>query len=140
LELRLQKNMATRKRFLLITGTDEGTSDQTWSRLLSEALASLGELQTVTEQEAVGVIAKAPYELVIIDALAVNRVALLVSRIRAQQPAIRIVIGTASPTWRRAREAFLAGAADYIQKIYNKDELLSELLASLAKAPPAWPR
>jgi DNA-binding NtrC family response regulator len=132
--------MTTIKRFLLITGIDEGTTDQAWSGLLSEALASLGELHSVTEQDALGAIAQVSYELVIIDALAVDRVTLLVSRIRAQQPTLRIVIGTASPTWRRAREAFLAGAADYIQKTYDKDELLSDLLASLAKVPPALPR
>jgi DNA-binding NarL/FixJ family response regulator len=122
-------------RFLLINGR----RDHCWRQVLEEALAPLGALQTGDEEEAVKLVLQQSYDLVIIDATAVKNVPLLVSRIRAQRPDGRLVVATASPTWRRAREAFQAGAADYIRKSLDREEILLTVQATLDKKPTPWP-
>lgn len=128
--------MIKNQQFLLI----DGASDQSWHHMLKETLSPLGELRTGNEKQAITMILEEDYELVIVDALAVSSVSLLVSRIRAQRPEARVIVATASPTWRRARKAFQAGATDYIHKTYNREELLCTLSATLNKKPPPWPR
>lgn len=122
--------------FLLIHGTQE----YYWCQVLEGALAPLGALQIGGEEEAITLVLQRSYSLIIVDATAVKDVPLLVSRIRTQRPDTRIVVVTASPTWTRAREAFYAGATDYVRKSLNKEDLLSIFQAALAKTPPPWPR
>ncbi|MFZ0544648.1 MAG: response regulator [Candidatus Promineifilaceae bacterium] len=128
--------MAKNQQFLLI----DGVSDQIWYQLLKETLSSLGKLLTGNEKQAVSMVQEGDYELVILDALAVRNVPRLVSRLRSQRPDVRIVVATASPTWRRARETLLAGATDYIPKSYDKEALFCTLSVALEKKPPPWPR
>jgi DNA-binding NtrC family response regulator len=128
--------MFRKANFLLINGIRE----RRWRKVLEEALAPLGTLQVGEEKDAVEVVLQQSYDVVVVDATVVKDVPLLVSRIRAQQPDARIVVATASPTWRRAREAFYAGATDYIRKSLNKEEILSAFQAALAKTPLPWPR
>ncbi|MGA9349744.1 MAG: response regulator [Anaerolineae bacterium] len=91
------------------------------------------------EEKALQSVAESRYDLVIVDASAVGDVLSLVSRLRAQQPQTRIVVVTASPTWQRAREALRAGAADYIRKSLDGEELRSKIQAVLDAPPPAGP-
>lgn len=128
--------MFRKANFLLINGIRE----RLWRRVLEEALAPLGTLQVGEEEDAVEVVLQQSYDVVIVDATVVKDVPLLISRFRAQQPDTRIVVATASPTWKRAREAFYAGATDYIRKSLNKEEVLSAIQAVLTKTPPPWPR
>lgn len=118
---------------LLINGTKPY-----WQKLLEEALAPLGTVQAASEEEGLELILCQSYELIIVDATTIKNVPVLVARIRAQQPNVRIVVASASPTWRRAREAFRAGATDYIPKSLNKQELLATFKNILAKVPPPW--
>lgn len=127
--------MFRKANFLLISSTRE----RRWHQSLKEALAPLGTLQVGEEKDAIEVVLQQSYDVVIVDATVVKDVQLLVSRIRARQPDTRIVVATASPTWRRAREAFYAGATDYIRKSLNKEEVLSVFQAALTKTPPPWP-
>jgi DNA-binding NarL/FixJ family response regulator len=128
--------MLMQAAFLLINVKQE----YFWRQVLEDALTLLGTLQTGGEEEAVTLILQRSYDVIIVDTAAVKDVPLLISRIRDQQPEARIVVVTASPTWRRARAAFLAGAADYIHKSLNKEELLSMFSSILARTPPPWPR
>jgi DNA-binding NtrC family response regulator len=122
-------------RFLLI----DGIRDHYWRQVLEEALAPLGTLQTGDEREAIKLVLQQSYDLVIVDATEVKNVPLLISRIRAQRLDARVVVATASPTWRRAREAFQAGATDYIRKSFDREEILFTLQAALGKILPPWP-
>ena len=128
--------MSGKARFLLVNGTRE----RHWCQLLEEALAPLGTLRAEEEKNALELVLQQSYHVVIVDATTVRNPPLLVSRIRAQRPDARIVVATASPTWRRAREVFYAGATDYIRKSLNKEEILSAFQAALNKVPPPWPR
>jgi DNA-binding response OmpR family regulator len=128
--------MSRKARFLLINGTRE----RRWCQVLEEVLAPLGTLRAGEEKNALELVLQQSYDVVIVDATGVKDVSLMVSRIRAQRPDARIVVATASPTWRRAREVFYAGAIDYIRKSLNKEEVLSVFQAALTKTPPPWPR
>jgi len=123
-------------RFLLITDPH----DSSWQYWLEQALMPLGQLRVVQADYAVSQIAEEEYNIVIVDATAIEEVELLASRLRATRPDCRIVVMTASPTWQRARAAFEAGAIDYIPKSFNKDKLLDTFKQILQKPLPAWPR
>lgn len=114
-------------------------TDTLWPLVLQWALSSLGKLRTVLEEEALRVASEGSYDVIVVDSLAVRNVVLLVSRLHAQCPRSRIIVATASPTWQRAREALKAGAADYIRKSLDKEELRSKIEAVLELPPPPPP-
>jgi DNA-binding NtrC family response regulator len=129
--------MMPKERRLLLIG---GSRDDPWRWVLEEASASLGVLQIAREMDAFRLIRQQDFDVIIIDAAKVEDIFPLVSCIRAQRPDTRVMVATASPTWRRARGAFRAGAIDYIRKSMNKEEVLSALRATMSKAPPPWRR
>ena len=125
--------MPVRYTFLLI-----GENDETqWPLVLQEALSSLGELHSVSEEEAVQATIQSHYDVIVIDGGVVRDAAFLVSRLRVQQPQARIIVATASPTWKRAREVLQAGAADYIRKSLDEKGLRSGIQAVLETPLPS---
>jgi len=111
-----------------------------WPMVLEQALAPLGQLYIVPEEKAVCVISERAYDVVLIDAGAVRDVVQLVARLRAQQPRLRIVVVTASPTWQQSREVFRAGATDYLRKSLDKKKLRDQIRAVLEMPPlPSHP-
>ncbi|MGB9724198.1 MAG: hypothetical protein ACPL7G_09925 [Chloroflexia bacterium] len=111
-------------RFLLISRPE----DTGWPRILSQALAPLGRVETVSEKDAAERIVQYRCDaIVIVDAAIVEDVPALVSRLRRQCPESRIVVATASPTWQRARDAFQAGAVDYIRRSWDSQKLLNAI-------------
>jgi DNA-binding response OmpR family regulator len=121
-----------KRTFLLIGDITESQ----WPLVLQQALSPLGELHIAREQEAEQAMAQEAYDAIIVDAGAIHHALLLVSRLRAQHPQVRIIVATASPTWRRARQVLQAGAVDYIRKSLNKQELRSLIEAVLELPPP----
>lgn len=126
--------MNLEKRLLLI----KMTGDCAWHEALSEAVASWGELQDGEYEEAMQKMMNNDYDLVIVDSLAVENMPQFVSTIRNRWPKTRVVVFTSSPTWRRARDAFYAGASDYIRKSYDSKELTAVLQAALQAQPSPW--
>lgn len=124
--------MPEKYRFLLVGDTD----DDPWRQIIEEASRDLGSLDTVNEMETDCLIKQLDYDLIIIDAARVRNAFSLVSSIRDQRPGSRIVVATASPTWRRAREAFRVGATDYFRKSMNSKQIKSVLYTTLSKTPP----
>jgi len=125
-----------RTRFLLIGHREESLSFQN----LAGALADLGDLEILPEKEAMQYVLQRRYDVVIVDAAAVKDEALLVARVRAQQPDTRIVVITSSPTWRRAREVLQAGAMDYVSKSLSQSEFLGVFKDVLSRTPSPWPQ
>lgn len=121
--------MDGKKSFLLI----DNAQSQHWHMMLREILAPLGPLEVVVEDEAVGLVMTQRFDLIVVDA-AVRSVPLLVARVRAQHPWGSIVVASADPSWLRAREAFQAGASDYISKTLDRVETLASIRAVLFKA------
>jgi DNA-binding NtrC family response regulator len=126
--------MTEQAQFLLINGSH----DHYWHEVLAQTLMPLGTLHISTGAAAINLVQLAHYDLIIIDAAAVENVPVLVAHIRSQKPEARIIVATASPTWTRAREAFQAGAIDYIRKSLDQDELQSALRGALDKTLPPW--
>src|SRR5215210_7487190 len=107
------------KHFLLVNSQQQDR----WHRVLETALNPFGMLESVREDTAVTRAIEKTFDIIIVDATVVKRVELLVSRIHVQQPQTRVVVVTASPHWKLARAAFLAGAVDYVFKSSDENEL-----------------
>jgi DNA-binding NtrC family response regulator len=122
--------MGTQVTFLLIGVREKFL----WFRNLERALTALGKLQVMPEREAMQDILQREYDLIIVDAAATVNEWLLISRVRSQRPKGCIIIVTASPTWRRAREVLQAGAMDYINKSLSEEEFLSVFKNAIAKS------
>jgi DNA-binding NarL/FixJ family response regulator len=121
------------KHFLLV-GNPSGSQ---WSSILRRALSTLGELRIASEANAPREISRKNYDAIIVDAGAVQDVNALTSLLRQDHPQARVIVATASPTWRRAREALRAGAADYIRKSLDEKELLVAIQEALLVPLPA---
>lgn len=117
------------KSFLLI----DNAQSHHWQMMLREVLAPLGSLAVAGEDEAVRLVMSRQFDLIVVDA-AVQSVPLLVARVRAQHPWGSIVVASADPSWLKAREAFQAGASDYIGKTLDRAETLASIRAVLKKA------
>jgi len=118
--------------FLLIGGSPQAP----WVRALYQALATLGKLQLVPEKDAIQTIVENRYDLVMVDAGAVQEAASLVSNLRVTRSDLRIVVFTSSPTWRRAREALQAGAVDYVRKSLDEKQTRAVIQSALELSPP----
>jgi DNA-binding NtrC family response regulator len=117
------------KQFLLVGNSP----DSSWIEVLCEALSPLGKLDTASPYEFQEQLQQNRYHLIIIDAGSLDDALSLVGRIHQQQPVLPIVVTTISPTWQRARQFILAGAADYVRKSLDKKELLSTIEKILNK-------
>ena len=102
-----------------------------WVSVLRQALSPLGSLHIMSEEEVLPADILTCYDLIIVDAGAVCDTVSMVSRLREEQPRARIVIATASPTWKRARDALQAGAVDYVRKSLDEEETRSRVQAIL---------
>ncbi len=111
--------------FLLIGVTDQ------WARVLEHAVRPFGQLLVTDEPTAVARLAERDYAAVIIDAGAVSDAYALTQHVRGLRPGARAIIVTASPTWQRARQAFQAGALDYVRKSMDEIELHDRIVAVL---------
>ena len=94
-----------------------------WSMDLTDALKSLFQVKTITEMELEEAVSMPVCSLIVVDAAYVSDAASLVSTLRGGNSEVPIVVVTASPTWNQAREAFLAGASDYIYKTAEASKL-----------------
>ena len=94
----------------------------------------MGDLHTVGETGAVAAVDRRVYDVVILDTGAVNDERALVMELRARRPGLRVVVATASPTWRRARDVLREGAADYIRKPRDA-EALRVIIAKVLELP-----
>lgn len=111
-------------------------AEETWPSIVRRALSSLGE-STIIDEAEVEAVSHGGYDAIVIDAGAVREVPSLMARLRAILPGVPIVVATASPTWTRAREAFKAGAAEYVRKSLDEAEIRAHIGAVLEAAPPA---
>lgn len=125
----------TTASFLLIGDVAETQ----WTLALKMSLLPLGSLCVLAEDDAVLSVENHIYDVIIIDAGAIHDAALLTRRLRTNRPEARIIIVTASPTWEYTREALQAGAADYIHKTFNQEELRIVVQEVMDKPPPERP-
>lgn len=121
--------MSGQMEFLVISNSRE----RHWCESLRDTLAPIGPLRIEAEERAVELIMLGRHDFVIVDATVVDNVALLLARIRAQHPRAYIVVATANPSWDKARQAFQAGASDYVSKSFDATEILSAMAGELER-------
>jgi DNA-binding NtrC family response regulator len=122
------------------------SADEQWRAAVEEALAPLAGVHSVdTEEKGLGnirerLVRHEPYEIIIVDVGAVGdrQFPSLVRHIRRKQREARIVVASAAPTWRQAKNAFQSGAIDYVWKSLEKKELLTLFQEVLRKRLPPW--
>ena len=119
--------------FLLISEKE----DSSWLSVVAAALAPFGRLQIAPSKQALDLIQQQAQRMVILDAADVEDPSTLIAHIRTIRPGSCVVVATASPTWRRARDAFQAGATDYIRKSLSTEELRQAFVEALNKTPPS---
>ena len=101
-------------------------SQSEWLSNISAALSPLGDVQIMSEYDVDDQIGQMTPSLIIIDAGAIESdVSVDVSNVRALRPELPVVVVTTSPTWRRARSMFMAGAADYMRKSFDVKHIVS---------------
>jgi DNA-binding NtrC family response regulator len=110
--------------------------DSSWLKTVVEALAFVAQVEAVAEQEVWTAVQKTPYDLILIDTSNINGdVVTLVKEVHQFLPTLPIVVFTTSPTWRRARELFLAGATDYVRRSLEKETILSVCQEAWERVP-----
>ena len=119
---------STPRRFLLVSRS----ADDQWNQVLQEALTVLGPVQVASEGELNACLQERIYDAVIVDAGAVSSpLEELIFQIQALDSGVKIVIVTASPHWKIAKAVIRAGAADYLEKSLNREEIISSFRAIL---------
>jgi DNA-binding NarL/FixJ family response regulator len=117
-------------KFLLV-----GDPKRLWREKLQEAVAPLGELRALTESEATAQVFDANYDVVIVDATAVEQLEEMVAQYSSQLNPPYIIVVTDDPTPDLALGVFRAGATDCILKPRKKDELETFFTELLAYSP-----
>ena len=132
------ENTSTKVVVLLIS------NDRQWSETLQHAIRSHGvvtildykegELKTIKRKLEEG----QKYEIIIIDAGAAGeKSSPLIRQIQELRCDAKVVVASAAPTWRQAKEAFEMGAIDYFRKSLNEKELLSTF-REISKKHTMW--
>jgi DNA-binding NtrC family response regulator len=106
-------------RFLIVGDS----SDEYGTQVLQKALDALGPVDIASENDAIRRLKERHHAAVILDAGAVPDVEELVSRICEVGLDTKVVVMTATPHWRVARAVFRAGAADYVRKSQDLQEI-----------------
>jgi DNA-binding NtrC family response regulator len=126
-------NTTTDKNFWVVSNKPESP----WAKTVQDALAPLGQVHFTTEEEAITQIGQYSCDLIIIASGDIEgEIGSLVQKIHEVKPDVPLVVTTNSPTWRRAREVFLAGATDYIRRTLDKEKILSFYQNVLQNLPP----
>ncbi|MCB8942483.1 MAG: response regulator transcription factor [Ardenticatenaceae bacterium] len=96
-----------------------------WVTAVTEALNPFGQVTVTLEKDAQAVVQQDDFDLILIDASTIDMdAATLIQSLHLLRPTVPIVVNTLSPTWRRAREAFMAGAVDYIRRSLDKEKIV----------------
>ncbi len=116
--------------FLLITDPRK----RSWLRVVEEALAPLGKLDIEGEGKASRLIQHERYKIIIIDTSHIKDLSELFLQIEKRLKDTRVVVATAKPDWKEARQAFRLGAVDYIHRPMTVDDLRSRFRAILEQS------
>jgi DNA-binding response OmpR family regulator len=115
-------------RFLLLGGT----TPTEWVNWLRQRLSAFGDSDYLPAQDLVRDEVGA-YDIIFIDATEVGLLQGRLAELRGWFPSTSIVVLTASPTWKRARAAFEAGATDYLSKSMPEEHFYDVVETLLAR-------
>lgn len=119
--------------FLLV-----GARGNAWRQILETAIAPLGRLEVAEEDDLDDIIQQRVYAFVIVDATYVQDVIPIIRTIRHHHRETRVLVVTASPSWKRARDVLKAGAVDYVKKSVDAAKVQQLIADALTKGQPVW--
>jgi len=99
-----------------------GDAGEYWPTRLTEVLRPLGKLD-VSTIEAWPSRSGETYSLIILDASSMTDLPSFIRRVLVRQPNAKVVVLSATSDWELGREAFQAGAIDFIPKSSTDREL-----------------
>jgi DNA-binding NtrC family response regulator len=105
------------------------TLDENWQAVVKKAWGKVGivrveaDLEHALRQIRYRLRHRIPYALIVVDVWAVPDTVAGIKAIHQVQPNAKIIVAAAGPMWKSAREAFNAGAIDYIAKSLEAGEL-----------------
>lgn len=104
-------------------------SDTHWFQVLQKAMGSRAEVYRDDIDNPSPAIWRREYRLIILDTLHIpkKRISPAITYLKNQQPGVKIVVVSASPTWTTVREALKAGATDYIAKSFDPIKVVNDL-------------
>jgi DNA-binding NtrC family response regulator len=112
-----------RAKVLLLSTSDETS----WIKTLADAVEPFGLVCLGIRDHERDDVDHGRYDLIVVDASVVSDVPATIRQIQKRQPFAAIVVAGVAPSWRVARDAFRAGAADYIEKSFDSAQVRSEL-------------
>jgi len=86
------------------------------------------------ESKALSRMGRRHYALIVLNS-PTGEYADVLQAIHTHYPDIRVIVVSAAPSWRGARESFRLGAVDYLSKSYDEDKLVQSVEAALANPP-----
>lgn len=110
--------------------------NRAFSQVLSEVLLPYGKLDVTTWEHQPRI---ADYRFIFLDAGVLaeldtaDSLSGLVSQLSKFYPQAPILVTTSSATWKRTREALLAGAVDYIRQTLDPDSLRYMIVPTLER-------
>ena len=105
-----------------------------WATLLETKLNELGAVDLIRIDEFLERMQDQQYDVVIMDASTVENVHAIVRQAHRLRPRLPIMIASASPTWEDARQAFLAGATDYVRRSMDAEAVVAAVRDILERA------
>ena len=117
--------------------------NRSFSEILAYVLSPYGKLEIHTWQENPDL---SLFSLLFLDAGILadldipNSISSVMSELSRRCPGAKVVVTTASPTWKRTREALRAGAVDYIRQTLDSNQLHNDLDSTLKKYLKACPQ
>ena len=97
-----------------------------WQDFL-EVLAVFGSLKIISDRQVETEIGDTEYNLIVIDAAAVEDLPEMVSELKLIKSTLEILIITSAPSWVEARNVLRAGASDYLNRSLTQKEFLSTI-------------
>lgn len=125
----LGKKQMTKK--LLLIGSHPNSM---WVGALRQALQPLAQIDVALAREARERLKRGIYDMIVLDYSATENALETLSEFRRLEPATPILVVSASPTWQQAKEVLSTGAADYMPKSLDVEELgaaFEDILARL---------
>lgn len=129
------RRLASLKEIYMVAnqGLVIAAAEDPWTREFVETMRPVCAMVIVKQGEWSMHNTQATYELVVIDSTTVTDVSSLIGEVRHAFPTSRIVVMTASPRWQNARDAFEAGAQEYLSKNSRAEKLVDSIRAVLGK-------
>ncbi|MFZ1400847.1 MAG: hypothetical protein WAS33_28345 [Candidatus Promineifilaceae bacterium] len=122
--------MSAAEELIMIMISDDKELD--WVQMMQNAWHHYGRIQILSETDVAHHIksTRITPNLIMIDASTIqSELVSLVSKLcQAYQPS-PVIVASASPTWKQARDVFHAGASDYVNRNSDVDRLIQLLKA-----------